>query len=80
MDPWRDSSDQAEAVYLAAAANLLAGDPPKAVDAATLGRIVPAVMDARDPGVAQQLGWYARAFGQPAVAEQPQPAPSPRAW
>jgi cellulose synthase operon protein C len=68
MDPWRDASDEAEAVYLAAAANLLAGDPPPPLDTATLARIVPAVMDARDPRVAQQLGWYARAFGQNSVA------------
>ena len=68
MDPWRESSDEAEAVYLAAAANLLAGDPPRPVDEATLARIVPAVMDTQDARVAQQLGWYARAFGQAAVS------------
>ena len=68
MDPWRDASEDAEAVYLAAAANLLAGDPPAAVDAATLARIVAAVMDAKDARVAQQLGWYARAFGQGKVS------------
>ena len=68
IHPWREASDQAEAVYLAAAANLLAGDPPRPIDEAALARIVPAVMDARDAAVAQQLGWYARAFGQTQVA------------
>lgn len=68
MDPWRDSSDQAEAVYLAAAANLLAGDPPQARDEATLARIVQATMEGESAPVAQQLGWYARAFRQPKTA------------
>lgn len=68
MDPWRDRSDQAEAVYLAAAANLLAGDPPPALDEATLARIVQATMEAESAPVAQQLGWYARAFRQPKAA------------
>jgi hypothetical protein len=67
---WRDASDDARAAYLAAASNLLAGDPPAPLDEAVLARIVPAVTAARDPAAAAQLGWYARAFGQPAVAEQ----------
>lgn len=68
MDPWRDSSDDAEAVYLAAAANLLAGDPPPALDAATLARIAQATMEAESAPVAQQFGWYARTLRQPKTA------------
>ena len=67
---WRDASDDARAAYLAAASNLLAGDPPAPLDEAVLARIVPAVTAGRDAAAAAQLGWYARAFGQPAVAEQ----------
>jgi tetratricopeptide (TPR) repeat protein len=70
IHPWLEASDEARAVYLAAAANLLAGDPPRAIDEEVLARIVPAVTDARDPAVAQQLGWYARAFGQNQVAAE----------
>jgi tetratricopeptide (TPR) repeat protein len=68
IDPWRDASEQAQSVYLAAAANLLAGDPPRAIDEAILARIVSAVVNAQDDRVAQQLGWYARAFGQTKVS------------
>lgn len=68
MDPWRESSDQTGAVYLAAAANLLAGDPPTALDEATLARIVQAAMESASAPVARQLGWYARAFRQPKPA------------
>lgn len=70
LAPWRDASDEARAAYLAAAANLLAGDPPAPLDEAVLARIVPAVTAGRDAAAAAQLGWYARAFAQPAVAEQ----------
>lgn len=70
MLPWRDSSDDARAVYLLAAVNLLAGDPPAALPAEVLQRIVTAVVAARDAKGAEQLGWYARAFGQTAVAGQ----------
>lgn len=67
---WRDTDDKTRATYLAAAANLLAGNPPAPIEAAALERIVAATAAAKDAETAQQLGWYARAFGQPAVAEQ----------
>ena len=67
---WRDTDDKTRATYLAAAANLLAGNPPAPIEVAALDRIVAATAAARDAETAQQLGWYARAFGQPAVAEQ----------
>ncbi|WP_424934494.1 hypothetical protein [Amaricoccus macauensis] len=68
LAPWKGSSESARSVYLAAAANLLAGDPPPKVDEAVLQRIVPEVVKAKDAGTARQLGWYARAFGQDETA------------
>jgi hypothetical protein len=66
MNPWRDSSDEAEAVYLAAAANLLAGDPP------------PSGMRRRSPGSSPQ--WSKRAtFASPSSsAGTPAPSAGPR--
>ncbi|HEV7305433.1 cellulose synthase [Ensifer sp.] len=68
--PWRDSSPDALATYFAATANLLAIDPPVALDAAVLTRIAGETMKGRDPATAQQFGWYARALNQPATAAQ----------
>lgn len=70
MAPWRDKSDGARAVYLAAAANLLASLSGQPVDPAVLARIVPAVSAARDAASAQQLGWYAYALNQFPTAAQ----------
>jgi cellulose synthase operon protein C len=70
MARWRDTSDAARSVYLAAAANLLAGDPPPVVDDAVLQRMAPEVVAARDASTARQLGWYARAFKQTDTARQ----------
>lgn len=70
MAPWRDRSDGARAVYLAAAANLLASLSGQPVDPAVLSRIVPAVGAARDAASAQQLGWYAYALNQFPTAAQ----------
>jgi len=67
---WRDASDDAKAVYLAAAANLLAIDPPVEIDATVLQRMAPVVLAAKDAAAAQQFGWYARAFGQPKTAAE----------
>ncbi|WP_427024968.1 cellulose synthase [Aureimonas ureilytica] len=67
---WRDKSDGARAVYLAAAANLLASLSGQPVDPAVLARIVPAVGAARDAASAQQLGWYAYALNQFPTAAQ----------
>lgn len=68
--PWRDSSPDALATYFAATANLLAIDPPVALDAAVLARIAQETTKAREPATAQQFGWYARALNQPATAAQ----------
>jgi cellulose synthase operon protein C len=61
---WRDSSDGAKAVYMAAVANLLAQDPPVEIAPAILQRMVPEVMEAKDANAAQQLGWYAYLLNQ----------------
>ncbi|KQS75543.1 hypothetical protein ASG25_19425 [Rhizobium sp. Leaf384] len=68
--PWRDTSDDTRATYLAAAANLLALDPPVVIEADVLQRIAQEAMRARSADVAQQFGWYARAFEQPQLALQ----------
>jgi cellulose synthase operon protein C len=70
MAPWRDDSDSARSIYLAAAANLLSGDPAPVVEEAVLQRIVPEVVAAKDVGTARQLGWYARAYKQQETAKQ----------
>ncbi|MET3650221.1 cellulose synthase [Phyllobacterium ifriqiyense] len=61
---WRDNSDNARAVYMAAVANLLAQDPPVEISPVVLRRIVPEVMLAKDANAAQQLGWYAYLLNQ----------------
>ncbi|MEP7453559.1 cellulose synthase [Phyllobacterium sp. SB3] len=61
---WRDNSDNAHAVYMAAVANLLAQDPPVQIAPVVLQRIVPEVMLAKDANAAQQLGWYAYLLNQ----------------
>ncbi|MEM8572169.1 MAG: cellulose synthase [Pseudomonadota bacterium] len=70
LAPWRDTSEAARSVYLAAAANLLSGDPAPQVDETVLQRIVPEVVTARDAATARQLGWYARNFKQHETARQ----------
>lgn len=67
---WKDSSDAVRTDYLAAAANLVAKEPRTPIDEAILRRIVPVVAAAKDPATAQQLGWYAHAFGQEEAAAQ----------
>jgi cellulose synthase operon protein C len=62
--PWRDASEDAGGVYLAAVANLLAVEPPILLDETILQRMVPEVVDARDVASAQQFGWYSRALNQ----------------
>ncbi|TXR46820.1 tetratricopeptide repeat protein [Phyllobacterium endophyticum] len=61
---WRDSSDGAKAVYMAAVANLLAQDPPVDIAPAVLQRMVPEVVEAKDANAAQQFGWYAFLLNQ----------------
>lgn len=67
---WRDSSDGARKVYLAAVANLLAQQPTPTIDEKILQRMAEAAAKARDAAAAQQFGWYSRAFGQNRTAEQ----------
>ncbi len=56
---FHDANDEARAVYLAAIANLLALDPPKAVDNAVLARMAPIAIAARNTAASEQFGWYA---------------------
>jgi cellulose synthase operon protein C len=62
--PYRDENDERRGVYLAAAANLLAIEPRVVLSGEVLTRIVGEVAEARNAPAAQQLGWYARAYGQ----------------
>jgi cellulose synthase operon protein C len=65
---YRDESDEIGELYLDAASALLAAQPRVTIDAEVLGRIVDAVMGARDASAAQELGWYAYGFDQPQTA------------
>jgi hypothetical protein len=67
---WRDANDDASNAYMAAAANLLAQQPPPVIASDVLARIVEAVAKLRDPATAQELGWYSRAYGQDETAGQ----------
>ncbi|MGP4803118.1 tetratricopeptide repeat protein [Agrobacterium cavarae] len=70
MFKWRSSSDGARATYLAAAANLLALDPPVALEPDILQRIATETVAQKDAATAQEFGWYSRAFQQPQMAQQ----------
>ncbi len=70
MFKWRNSSDGARATYLAAAANLLALDPPVALEPDVLQRIATETVAQKDAATAQEFGWYSRAFQQPQMAQQ----------
>lgn len=70
MFKWRTSSDDARATYLAAAANLLALDPPIALEPDILQRIATETVSQKDAATAQEFGWYSRAFQQPQLALQ----------
>ena len=70
MVKWRDEFDESRSTYLAAAANLLATDPPVEIAPDVLQRIVPAVVAAKDTATAQQLGWYAYLLNQFDTAAQ----------
>jgi len=65
---YRDESEELTALYLQAAAALLATEPRKNISETVLGRIVDTTMSARDANTAQELGWYSYAFGQPQTA------------
>ncbi|MBB4004601.1 cellulose synthase [Aurantimonas endophytica] len=68
--PFADESDAARTVYVAAAANLLAIEPPIVQSPEVLGTIVAAVAKAEDANGAQQLGWYAYGLNQLPTAAQ----------
>jgi len=70
MARWRAASDGARAVYLAAAANLLAASAGQVIAPDVLARITTAVGEARDAASAQQLGWYAYGLNQFPTAGQ----------
>ncbi|WP_320197696.1 tetratricopeptide repeat protein [Agrobacterium sp. rho-13.3] len=70
MYKWRTSSDDARKTYLAAAANLLALDPPLALEPDVLQRVAAEAVAEKDAATAQEFGWYSRAFQQPQMALQ----------
>jgi tetratricopeptide (TPR) repeat protein len=65
---YRTDSEELTALYLDAAAALLALQPRIELDNRVLGRIVDSVMAARNANAAQELGWYAYDFQQPQTA------------
>ncbi|MBH0239233.1 tetratricopeptide repeat protein [Methylobrevis albus] len=67
---WRETSDEIRAVYHAAMINLLAVEPPVAIEPSVLARIVGEIAETRDPTAGQQLGWYAEAIGQTETAAE----------
>ncbi len=70
MYKWRASSDDSRKTYLAATANLLALDPPVALEPEVLKRIAEEAVAQKDATTAQEFGWYSRAFEQPQLALQ----------
>jgi len=70
LHTWRDTNDDIRAVYLAAVANFLGVLPPPDITQERLGRMVAAVVAAKDVPSGQQLGWYADALNQFTTAEQ----------
>ncbi|UHD46122.1 cellulose synthase [Aureimonas altamirensis] len=70
MRPYSSESTQSRSVYLAAAANLLAIEPPVSLPQEVLGRIVQEVATGRDAATAEQLGWYSYALNQFQTAGQ----------
>ena len=65
---WRNSSADNLAAYLDTAVLILATSPPIRLDRAMLERIAAVTMQAKNPNVAEQLGWYAYNIGQPKTA------------
>lgn len=57
-------------LYLSAASQILAGDPPRRIEPEVLERIISATTETRNARVAQDLGWYAYGFGQTQTAVQ----------
>lgn len=67
---WRDANDDTRKVYLAAATNLLATEPPPQLSQEVLQRMSRAVAAAKDTPAGQQFGWYADALNQFDTAAQ----------
>ena len=65
---YQDENDEIAALYLDAAAALIATQPRVVIEADVLGRMVDAIMAARHANGAQELGWYAQNFEQPQTA------------
>ncbi len=70
MYPWRTSSTEAMATYLATSTNLLALDPVPALEPQVLNRIAEVTLEQKHPETGEQFGWYALAMDQPATAEE----------
>ncbi|SCW84690.1 hypothetical protein SAMN02927900_05589 [Rhizobium mongolense subsp. loessense] len=68
MYRWRSDSKDATDTYLAAAANLMALQPPANISEDVLGRMAKEVIAQKYVPAAQQFGWYARALNQPQTA------------
>jgi cellulose synthase operon protein C len=64
LRPWWERSNELRSSYLAAAANLLAIDPPVDIGPEVLQRIVAATVAGKDAATGQQIGWYAMALNQ----------------
>lgn len=67
---YEDANEEVSALYLDAAAALLAVQPRIELEDAVLSRIVAAIMRARQANAAQELGWYASDFQQPETAAE----------
>lgn len=65
---YQDDNDKIAALYLDAAAAYLATQPRVVIKEDVLGRMVDAIMGARNANGAQELGWYAQNFDQPQTA------------
>ncbi|ULJ75055.1 cellulose synthase [Rhizobium gallicum] len=68
MYRWRSDSKDATDTYLAAAANLMALQPPADISEDVLGRMAKEVIAQKYVPAAQQFGWYARSLNQPQTA------------
>lgn len=68
MYRWRSDSKDATDTYLAAAANLMALQPPANISEDVLGRMAKEVIGQKYVPAAQQFGWYARSLNQPQTA------------
>ncbi|TCU33887.1 cellulose synthase [Rhizobium azibense] len=68
MYRWRSDTKDATDTYLAAAANLMALQPPADISEDVLGRMAKETIAHKYVPAAQQFGWYARSLNQPHTA------------